>query len=248
MAEPPRRAAWSAAWGVVAVVFGGGAVAAWAPEVSVGHKIATWPAWTLCAITLVALYMCFALLFGRWPASSAPRPGTQTTVQSPLKPGSIDLIAEQAGDHLRLGLLNRGAVAEFSAAVIDIQDPLGRRIGPQHWPIPWLEDGSSEPKRVLVGQTRMLDFARYDRTAVSAELNTSCGSVDHWSFSSVPTPVGARYYNLRSVADLDEQRFTLTVRTMNASSGNYFDWPLRVGTCGSKLVCEVRDSRMVTNG
>lgn len=61
------RSGASAAWGVAAVVFGAGAVAAWVPAASRGSDFPAWPAWTLGGFTCVFLYLCFAPLYGLWP-------------------------------------------------------------------------------------------------------------------------------------------------------------------------------------
>jgi|SRR5579859_3826407 len=243
MSETPRGAAWSAAWGVVAVVLGTGAVATWIAAVSPHSAFPAWPGWILSAATLVTLYMCFAFLCGMWPANRTLGHSQRTPHAQQSQPPHIELIPEQAGEWLRLGLLNRGAAAEYTAEVTGIIDPLGRKIGQQHWPIPWLEDGSSDPKRILTGQTRMLDFARYDMAAVNAELSTGHGGRNHWWFSSVPTAINASYYNLRSQADLEEQHFILAVRIINANSGKYFDRQFKVGVHGSRLVCELAEGQ-----
>jgi len=225
-----RRAAWSAAWGSVAVVLGGGSVAAWMAEPAPGSKFPAWPAWTLTVLTAAALCVSFSYLAGKWPAS---RHGEND------KPARVDLIPEQVGNHLRLGLVNRDSAAEFSAQVTGMLDPLRQRRAPQHWTIPWLEDNSAEPKRILTGGTQVLDFARYDADAINTELSTGHDGADHWWFSAVPALIGARYYNLRSRNDLELQRFILTVRIMNASSGKYLDRQLTVGVQGRNLVCEI---------
>jgi hypothetical protein len=237
MPDTARATAWSAAWGVVAVVLGGCAAATWTAATSPGSRIPTWPAWTLAVLTAVAVYMCFALLSGRWLAGRRSGRGRPKSPPQQPTPGRIDLIPEQAGDRLRLGLLNHGSAAEYSAQVIAIFDPLGQPIGPQHWLIPWLEDGSPEPKRILTGQTRMLEFARYDSAAVNAELARGYGTDAHWWFSSAPVPIGARYYNLRSQADLAAQRIVIVVRIMNADSDDYFDRRLAVGIDGARITC-----------
>jgi hypothetical protein len=246
MSETPRGPAWSAAWGVVAVILGTGAFATWSLAVSPRFGFPAWPAWGLSAATAAALYMCFACLSGTWPAGRALGRSERVPLARQPQPSQIDLIPEQAGDWLRLGLLNRGPAAVYSAEVTGILDPLGRRVGQQHWPIPWLEDSSSEPKRILTGQTRMLDFAHYDMATVNAELSTGKGGGDHWRFSSVPTAINASYYNLRTRMDLEEQHFILTVRVMNANSGRYFDRQFTVGVNGSGLVCELTTSVPVT--
>jgi hypothetical protein len=228
----PRGPGWSAAWGVTAVVFGGGAVSTWLEAAAKASKFPAWPAWILSLVTVVALCLCFISLRGR---RQTPRLGSRASSHHPT---NVDLVAEQADDHLRLGLLNHGPADEFSAQVIGIIDPIGRTIGPQNWIIPWLEDNSVEPKRIFVGQTRMLNLARYDAIAVNAELSNGQADGYHWWFSSVPTPIGARYYNLRSAEDLEEQHFILTVRIMSASSENYFDRRLKVAFQRFQLTCE----------
>jgi hypothetical protein len=228
----PPGPAWSAAWGVTAVVFGGGAVSTWLEAVATGSKFPAWPAWILALVTVVALCLCFISLRRR---RQTRLPGSRASSHHPV---NVELVPEQADDHLRLGLLNHGPADEFSAQVTGIIDPMGRTIGPQHWIIPWLEDNSVEPKRIFVGQTRMLNFARYDAIAINAELSNGEVGGHHWWFSSVPTPTGARYYNLRSADDLEEQHFILTVRIMSASSEKYFDRRLKVAFQHSRLTCE----------
>lgn len=186
MSETPRGAAWSAAWGVVAVVLGSGAVAAWMAAVAPGSKFPAWPAWMLGATTVVAVYMSFAFLSGRWPVNRSPGRDRRARLTQP-QGSEVDLISEQAGERLRLGLVNHGSPAEYFAEVTGILDPLRRKIGPQHWPIPWLEDGSAGPKRIHSGQTRMLDFALYQEADVKAELNAGNGGTAHWRFHRCPS-------------------------------------------------------------
>jgi hypothetical protein len=226
----PRTAAWSAAWGVVAAILGGGAVASWMATVAPESKFPAWPAATLTALTAVALYVAFAHLAGKWPTDGDGRND---------EPANVDLIPEQVGNQLRLMLVNHGLAAEFLVQIIGMLDPLRQRKAPKHWTIPWLEDNSVEPKRVLAGGTQMLDFVRYDADAVNTELTTGHDGADHWLFSAVPTSVGVRYYNLLSQNDLDVQQFTLTARIMNASSGEYLDRQLTVRSQGCNLICEL---------
>ena len=241
MPETPQGSGRSAAWGVVAVVLGSGAFATGINTASSGSEFPVWPVWAFSALAVAAVYMCFASLSGSWPTGHGlgrGRGAPPTSVTAPPHPMNIVLISEQAGVQIRLGLLNRGAAAEFSAQVTRILDTKGRAIGPQHWPIPWLEDKSIDPKRILTGQTRMLDFACYDVAAVNAELGTGHGGADHWWFSSVPAPIGVMYYALRDQRDLEEQRFIITVRIMDANSGDYADRQLALGVRGFGLICE----------
>lgn len=227
-----RGPAWSAAWGVIAAIFGGGTIS-WLETGVPGAKLPAWPAWVFAVIAAIAIYMCFASIYGRRPT------GQSMSSATPPQSVNVDLIPEQADDRLRLGLQNRGPADEFSAQVRGISDPMGRKIGPQHWMIPWLEGNSTEPKRIFAGQVGMLDFVRYDSTAVNAELSSGQDGTYHWWFSSVPDPIGAKYYNLRCPEDLADQCFILVVRIMSASSEKYVDLRLRVGLQGSKLICEL---------
>ena len=54
---------------------------------------------------------------------------------------------------------------------------------------------------------------------------------------TAPGPIEARYYNLRGDADLDEQRFLVTVRLLNARSQSFTDYDLAVGVHRHKPVC-----------
>lgn len=225
-----RRAAWSAAWGVVAVVLGSGLIASWTVAATPGSKFPVWPVFTLTALTAVALYASFAHLAGRWPTNR----GNMND-----EPADVKLAPEQVGNQLRLMLVNNGRVAEFSAQVTEILDPLRQKRTPQHWTIPWLEDNSVEPKRILTGGAQVLDFASYDAAAVNAQFSTGRDGTDHWRFSAVPAPIGIKYYNLRSRNDLEVQRFILTVRIMNARSGKYSDQQLTIGIEGHNLICEI---------
>jgi len=57
------------------VVLGGGAVTFWVVGLSPGSKVPVWPAWTLSAFTIGALYLCFAWLFRMWPSRGAHSDG-----------------------------------------------------------------------------------------------------------------------------------------------------------------------------
>lgn len=225
-----RRAAWSAAWGVVGVVLGSGAIAGWMAAAAPGSRFPIWPVFTLTVLTAFALYVSFAFLAGRWPTKR----GSMNA-----EPANVELVPEQVGNQLRLMLVNNGCVAEFSAQVTEFLDPLRQTRAPQHWTIPWLEDNSVEPKRILAGGARALDLASYNAAAVNAEFSTGRDGADHWRFSAVPTPIGIRYYNLHSRNDLELQRFTLTVRIMNAHSGKYLDRRLTVGIEDCNLICQI---------
>jgi hypothetical protein len=237
MPETQRGTGKAAAWGVVAGISGSGAFGTWIAATTTGAAFPLWPAWALGALTVGAICMCFAPPRG-WlsPLYRARGPSAHAHAASRAQDG-VGLVPEPDGVHLRLLLRNNGEPAEISVQVIAIRDPLGRAIGPQHWTIPWLDDSSTEPKRVLRGQTRILDFAQYNPAAVRSEIRSGRGQVPHWRFPAAPSPVEARYYNLRSDADLDEQRFFVTVRLLNADSQNFTDYDLAVGVQQHEPVC-----------
>lgn len=223
MPETMRRTARAAAWGVIAVVLGSFAVATWYSTPRSEPR--TWLAFVLSVLTAVAVYLCFAEPLGLWPIR---------------RRRGVDLILAIVGNCLRLDLSNCGPVAEYSAQVTSMcQPPTGRPKGPQHWPIPFLDDHTAEPKRILSGQTRTLDFAIFNPATVKASLSTGQDGADHWQFPSVPEPIGVKYYNLRNPTDVDDQEFILTVRIMNADSGGYLDWRITVKVKGFEVVGEL---------
>ncbi len=68
-----RRAAWSAAWDSVALVPGSGVIPTWLAALAPGSTFPLWPAWTLTALTAVALCVSFAHLAGKWPPNRSSR-------------------------------------------------------------------------------------------------------------------------------------------------------------------------------
>jgi tetratricopeptide (TPR) repeat protein len=68
VANEEGRAGRSAAWGVAAVVFAAGAIAAWQVAVAPKSSFPILPVYVLGLITLAALYMCFATMWDWWPA------------------------------------------------------------------------------------------------------------------------------------------------------------------------------------
>ncbi len=70
------RLGWSAAWGVAAAITGGIGGTLWDSVATTGPRVLLWPAAVLSLAALTGLYMCFALLGGWWPASSATKAPT----------------------------------------------------------------------------------------------------------------------------------------------------------------------------
>jgi hypothetical protein len=223
MSETSRRTGRAGGWSALAVVAGAFAVAAWYPTPR--PEARTWLAWAFSIVTAAAIYLCFAEPLGLWP--SRRRRG-------------VDVAVEMADNCARLTLSNHGPAAEYSAQVTRFcQPPMGRPKGPQYWPLLWQDDHTAEPKRILSGQTRTLDFAIFDPAAVHASLSTGQDGAEHWRFPSVPEPIGVKYYNLRSPSDVGDQEFILTVRIMNADSGGYRDWQIVLKVRGLEVVCEL---------
>jgi len=223
MPESTRRAARAAMWAVLAGIFGGAAVASWYPTPRPESR--TWFALAFTVLAAATAFLCLADPLGWWPCRRCRR---------------VDLVLEVAGNCLRLNLSHRGPAAEYFGQVTSLcQPPNGRPKGPQHWPISWQDDHTAEPKRILSGQTRTLDFAIFDPAAVEASIGTSQNGSYHWRFPSVPEPIGINYYNLLKLTDVDDQELILTVRIMNADSGSYYDWQIALKVKGSEVVCEL---------
>lgn len=224
-----HRATWSAAWGVLAMLFGAGVVPIWLTARSPKSDIPMWPAWMLAGLTVSAMYISISYLTGRWWPVIGKRG----------RSGKVDLIPERVDECLRLILVNDGPATQFFVQVISVIPPLGKWEPSQNWTIPWLEDSSTEPKLILAGARRPLDFARYDAAAVTADLGKGSNGTAHWRFPTVPRTIEARYYNLLRLEDLEDQHFTLTVRIMSASSEHYLDRVLTVGIRNGNPACDI---------
>lgn len=98
MADEDERTGRSAAWGVVAAVFGGGAVATWTVAAAPGSRFPIWPAYVFGLVAVIGLYMCFAVLHGWRPAkrlhSTTPQP-----IPDRPSPGAIVTTARKTQSH-----------------------------------------------------------------------------------------------------------------------------------------------------
>jgi hypothetical protein len=74
---------------------------------------------------------------------------------------------------------------------------------------------------------------------VCNEIKASYGKESHWWFAASPDPIGIRSYNLRSDADLEEQRFLVTIRLLDAGSRSFVDVDLAIGAQGHQPLCAV---------
>jgi hypothetical protein len=77
------RGARSAAWGVLAVVFGGGAFAVWQVAIAPKSTVPLLAAYIIGAVGAIALYMCFATILNWWPTHARPliRPSSNASLQ-----------------------------------------------------------------------------------------------------------------------------------------------------------------------
>jgi hypothetical protein len=71
VANEEGRTARSAAWGVAALLFGGGAFATWPVAVAAKSTFPIWPVYVFGGAAAVALYMCFATIWSWWPTARA---------------------------------------------------------------------------------------------------------------------------------------------------------------------------------
>jgi hypothetical protein len=79
VANEDGRAGRSAAWGVAAAVFGAGTIAAWQAAIAPESGFPILPTYIFGLIAALALYMCFATVWGWWPAARWPAVAATTT-------------------------------------------------------------------------------------------------------------------------------------------------------------------------
>jgi hypothetical protein len=139
------------------------------------------------------------------PPMAVGAPGTRVSsvetsggavARPPAAPVSIRLMPEfdTATNHLRLGVLNRGALGRFRVEVVDARNQNGNWVGPRSWPVPWLEDGSVGAKEVPMFGKPLLDLAHFDFLGLQEDLEgTKWLKGNHWAFPSLPQPVTFRY-------------------------------------------------------
>jgi hypothetical protein len=168
------------------------------------------------------------------PARVAEPPAIQ-----PASPVQVTFIPEPDTDLLRLVAVNEGDRADFTAQVIGFIDELGRNRTRQTWPIPWEEDGSTTAKEILTYQKRVLNFARFDWSALDEDLRTTkWGSNYHWYFFSTGDPIKIAYSPVRDWRELDDRLFTLKVRVTRADPPGRADHIFKIGFSGYIPTCE----------
>jgi hypothetical protein len=92
------RTGRSAAWGVAAVLFGGGAFATWPVAVAPNSTFPVWPTYVFGGIAGLALYVCFATILSWWPTARSVRGSSTGTAE----PGGIGYVAGQPDSDPRM--------------------------------------------------------------------------------------------------------------------------------------------------
>lgn len=220
---------------------------------SIGHPLPWWPWWLFLGVAAVG---SGAYILGQPdepapigpPTSSelddggvtVPAVASKEAATEPPPPVNIRLKPEldAATGRFRLGALNRGAQGRFRVEVIEAHDQGGGFIGPQAWPVPWLEDGSIGAKDIPMFGKPLLDFAHFDFLKLKEDLEgTKWLNGDHWVFPSQPDPVRVRYSAVRFWSELDRQHFLITLRVMRDDPPGYVDLRFKIGNNGTEPYC-----------
>ena len=238
--------------GVAAVLFGGGAFAAWPVAVAPSSTFPIWPVYLFGGVAAVALYMCFATIWQWWPTSRTVQgplvdaitpvqgPDTGTSASLPPPPVAIRLSPELdvAAIRFRLGALNRDEFGRFRVEVIDARDQDGNWPGPRSWPVPWLEDGSVTSKGIPMGGRPLLDFAHFDIFGLKEEIEgTKRVPGNHCVFSSLPQPVPFTYSAVKTWTDLRRQYVVMTLRVIREAPEGHVDVQFQLGWSGAEPYC-----------
>jgi hypothetical protein len=84
------RTGRSAAYGAAAAVFATGAFTTWPVAVAPKSTFPIWPAYLFGGLALLALYMCFATIFGWWPTSRSGRRSEEARSEPSAREGDAD--------------------------------------------------------------------------------------------------------------------------------------------------------------
>jgi hypothetical protein len=220
---------------------------------SSGHLDATGLLAIVAYILLTLAVVCFFSGIRKWRfplAAGNGHAGSLTASSTALEPPAVTpptvnviLVPEQDHDRLRLAVVNQGDSGRFSAEVVCIRDDRGNAmLGPSSWQIPWLDTNSVAPKEILHSGRGILDFVRYNFAGVDADLTSTKWVSDyHWSLASLPEPIGFTYRIVRTRAELEAQRFRVTIRIIRAEPPGSADRQLAIGVKGFDLICESLD-------
>jgi hypothetical protein len=119
-----NRTAWSAAYGVVSVVFGCFAATFWNNVAATGPRLLIWLTCALSLAVLASLYMCFASLGNWWPARLLPgvaAPAAQASIarERPeeasglASPDPTEALPPLSGSSGRVAMSGRSAVGDM---------------------------------------------------------------------------------------------------------------------------------------
>ena len=84
MPDEDGRAGRSTPWGIGAGVFCACAVATWQVAIAPKSTFPLWPTYVFAGIAALALYMCFATIWGWWPTGRSARGPSRDTVDRPM--------------------------------------------------------------------------------------------------------------------------------------------------------------------
>ena len=114
-----HKGAWSAAWGIVALLCGGGALTWYLTARSPNSGLPIWPAYVLGAIALASLYGVFATLSGWWPWREPPVQDVVRPVDEPVHddapPAPVRQVSSDEDRRLEQQQLGRQLLTELAA-------------------------------------------------------------------------------------------------------------------------------------
>lgn len=100
MTNDEGRGGRSAAWGVAGLILAAVAIATWQATIAPKSTSPVWPAYAFGAFTIAALYMCFATVWGWWPAgrpSAIPLQGPAEIARGRVEAATLDEAASPTG-------------------------------------------------------------------------------------------------------------------------------------------------------
>lgn len=124
MTNDEGRGGRSAAWGIAGGILGAAAIAAWQVAIAAKSTFPILPAYVCGGLTVAALYMCFATVWGWWPTrhtTAVPSPDTAelmppSQVEAAAVPEATSVTGPAAIDRWRL------RVNDVSSEVLQLQN------------------------------------------------------------------------------------------------------------------------------
>ena len=178
----------------------------------------------------------------RSPEATVDPPATVSGLPK-IAPMDVTLTPRASGDRLLIKMQNNGSGGKFAVEVLSIicKEDGRAPITQSDWSVPWASNGKRDMSIAAVnvpkGQSRTLDFARYDEAAVRESRADEAGE-PHWWFSSLPEPIGIMYWPpIKSGKDLSARRFYVLLRVYRSEPAHCADFMFEVGVSGSLLIC-----------